>query len=217
MLILLLAPQGSGAQTVFDLRDVLGELYRQLGASGSADLEFWTEDELYRYFDDASKRLARNTGCFVVRDVAISTAIGTAEYTNSSRHLSTLHVSYLTDSLNQGTVEEIEALDPDWQAAANAAPARAVQYTGLATLRLYPPPDAVKLLPVVQHEFPLAVSASSTGVAAPVALRDYWRFWAQGEARGKESKGAMPEVAQWMHRLTDLYEDVARSYWGNAE
>jgi hypothetical protein len=218
VLILLLAPQGQGPQPTVDVRDPVEELYPQLGASGASDLEFWTKDELYRFCDDAAKRLARNVGCFVERNASIGTVVGQAEYSLPSRHLSTIHASYGDSSLLPATVEELEALDPAWTAAANDTPSRFVQRNGTEKGTLYPPPDTDDIeVALIQHEFPSEITEASPGVYAPKVMRDYFRFAAVAAARGKESKGAMPEVAAWALKLTGLYEDVARSYWGSAQ
>lgn len=206
---------GPSAGTLIDLRDPLGELFAQLTATGVSDLEYWTEDELYRYFDDAAKRLARNAGVFVERNTSITTVIDTSTYNLPTKQISTIHVSYNDSALRAASVQEFEALDETWESAASGTPARWAQI--VETIALYPPPDAAETLAIIRHVFPTAVSPTQQMISAPVVLRDYFRYYAQAAARGKESKGAMPEVAAWLGQLTNMYEDVARNYWGTAQ
>lgn len=216
---LLLLPLGGAAGptagTLIDLRDSLSDLYPQLLASGASDLIYWTEDELYRYFDDAAKRLARNAGVFVERNTSITTVIDTGTYNLPAKQISTIHVSFDDSALRAASVQEFEALDETWQDADYDTPARWAQI--VETIALYPPPDAAETLAIVRHVFPAAVSPTQQMISAPVVLRDYFRYFAQAAARGKESKGAMPEVAAWLGQLSGMYEDVARSYWGTAQ
>lgn len=77
-----------------DFRDILAELYPHLNASGSGDLVYWTEAELYEWADEAAKRLARKFGGFVVRDGTALVA-SQAIYNQPARHISTIHASIL--------------------------------------------------------------------------------------------------------------------------
>lgn len=220
MLLLLFAgSQGASAQLPVDARDILTELYPQLAASGASDLVYWTEDELYRYVDDAGKRLARNVGCFVQRDTSLTAQVGVAEYADPERHLSTIHVSLADESLREATVQELEAESDAW-ALDSGSPDRWLQLRGQNTLRLYRQPDAGAdgdAIAIIEHVFPADVDAAAPELDVPLVLRDYFRFHAEAAARGKESKAAMPEVSQWLRQLTDMYENVARTYWGTAQ
>ena len=219
--MLLIFSSGQGAAvTGLNLAGAIADLYPALNASGTADLVFWTEAELYEWADEAAKRLARVQGGFVERDSSTTLVVGTHTYTLPARHLSTIHVSLGTRSLRPATVQELEAKDNAWVETAHATVSHWLgDAAGTESARLYPKPaaGAAGAVAVVFHRHPSAVEVGSAVVKAPLCLRDYWAFHVLGEARGREGKAAMPEVSEWCREMTALYERVCREYWGGAQ
>src|SRR6185295_15842823 len=181
------------------------------------DLIFWTFSELYEWSDEAAKRLARNTGGFVDRDATTTLSDSVPVYAMPARHVSTIHVSAGSTALKESTVDELEALDNDWPSTAADNPKRFLQDGD--ELRVYPQPNGATAgnLGHVFHRFPVTITSDASIAKVPVALRDYFTFYALAEARGKESKGAMPEVAQYARGMVELLEQVAREFWGGAQ
>lgn len=216
MLVLLLAPQGA-ATAGLDVTAAIDAVIPALNASSPADLVYWTESELYEWADEAAKRLAGLVGGFVERDTSIALVIGTAVYALPARHLSTIHAGLDGESLRPSTVQEIEALDGTWPETAGDPARWIADSDGLGRIRVYPSPaSSGAALEIVFHRFPATVEASAAVILAPSCLREYFTFAVLGEARGKESKMAMPDVAGWARSMTGLYEEVCRQYWGEA-
>lgn len=219
MLLLLLAPQGSPSTGV-NLSSVIGSVLASLNAGSVAELVFWSEGELYQFADDGAKRLARLQGGFVERDNSTAIVVGTPSYALPARHLSTIHVSVDDLALRESNVQEVEALDDDWLDTASPTLERWLQdLAGLDSIRLYPTPDtgASGQLAEIFHRYPVEVTVIASTVTAPRCLQGYWWFHVVAEARGRESKAAMPDVAQWARGMTALYEATCREYWGGAQ
>jgi len=208
---------GGGAAPAAAAQDLLDELYPLLGASGSADLDFWTQAQLLAWLNAGLARLARSAALFVERDTSISVAGGTAQYSLPTPHLSTLHVSLGKALLRPASAAELEALSATWQTDAGT-PARYWQDSGLgtATIGLYPKPIASGTLAVIEHELADALEAGDS-LPLPDPLGDYAFFYALAEARAIESDGAMPETAETCRQLCGLVESMARDHWGVAQ
>ena len=202
---------------MIDFSTVINDLYPALGASGSADLVWWTVDELYQWIDESIRRLARQTGCFVTYYTGMATVASVGSYTLPTFHVLTIQCDLAGRVLAPATIAEIEALDAGWDTA-TGKPLRFLQDThGLDRLTLHPAPSAPYAglsIGMIIHVLPSAISASSPQLNAPLVLQDYAVYAALAEARGKESRAAMPEVANWCRGLADLLEQVAASYWG---
>jgi hypothetical protein len=223
VLLLIFAPQPAAPSAEYiNFVVVLGDLYPRLNATSQADAVYWTDAELYQWFDEATQRLARSAGVFVERDTSITVSSAQGSYDLPSDQISTIQADLAGVVLRPRTVEELEALDADWPATTGPpSPSAFVQNVlGLGVIALYPAPgtaDNEKTLGLVIHTAPATVSASNALLSAPSVLQDYFGFYALAEARAKESKGAMPEVADWLRSgVTALYEQVIEGYWGEA-
>lgn len=222
MVVLLFSPApGAPSAEYVNFAQVLGDLYPRLNATSQTDAVYWNDAEIYQWFDEATQRLARSAGVFVARDTSISVVNSQGAYDLPSDQISTIQADLAGVVLRPRTVEELEALDADWPAAIGPpSPSAFVQNVlGVGVVALYPAPgaaDSGNTLALVIHVAPATVSASNTLLSAPSVLQDYFGFYALAEARAKESRGAMPEVADWLRSVTALYEQAIEGYWGEA-
>lgn len=199
--------------------DVLEDVWPALNASGPADAIFWTEDELYAWFDEAAKRLARKTGLFVRRDGSLSSSASTGDYSLPSDHVVTIQADLDGSVLRPRNVQEIEALDGNWPTRSGAPKAFLEDSQGVNRLTLYPGPDAGHAnltIGLVERYTPDQVSKAAAIVPISPIMREYFTFYAIAEARGtKETNASMPEVSQWCAQLCGMYEQAAMQYWGD--
>lgn len=211
-------PQGP-ALTGINLRDVLSDLYPLLNAAAAGDLIHWTDSDLYEWLDEAAKRLARTYGVFVERDASMAIALGTPEYSVPAGHISIIHASAGTLALYAVTVQELEALDASWPTAAGPTNCFLADANGLGHVRVYPAPDATitGALALIRHRFPVAITSVNNTLSAPLALRDYFLWYALSEARRRQSDAMMPEVAEHFAGRVALMEKVIEQYWGNSQ
>lgn len=207
---------GGGTPPALDGADVLAEVYPALGASNSADLVFWTAQDLLDWLNEALQKFARRVGVFVERDASTAVVSGTAGYSLPARHLSTLHVALDGAELRPASVKEIEALDADWPNTAGTVERYLEDVTGFGTITLYREPAASGTLAVVFHRYPAEVDEDAD-IPLPETLADYLTDAMLAEARGTEGDGAMSEVAQFCGEEMRLYEEIAASYWGMAQ
>lgn len=219
MLLLFGSGQGAAAPGL-NLTPMLIDLLPLLHAEDYSALVYWSEGEMYQLTDEAAKRLARSMGGFVERDASTALVVGTSSYAMPARHLSTLHLSLGSLALRARSANELEALDGTWVETASATIAAWVQdQIGTETFRVYPTPasGASGNCALIFHRYPAEVTVSAAVIQAPVCVREYFTFAVLGEARGMESKAAMPEVAAWCVEMTKLLENVFRGYWGGAQ
>jgi len=217
LLLLLTGPGGSALPAGIDFRDLLADLYPMLGAQSEADLVFWDQAELYRLFDESAKRLAAIAGLFVERDNSLASAAGTRTYTLPARHVSTIQVTLGAVVLRAATVGELEARDTAWRTGSGTPTRWYADGEGLAAIALYKVPTGVAILHIIEHEFPTTIAAATPTLSAPSPVGDYFTLRALGEARGRESDGAMPEVAAHCRERARLYEEMFKAYWGAAQ
>lgn len=201
-----------------DVTTVITNLYPSLNATGSGDLVFWTLTELYQWADEAAKRLARAAAVFIERDTSISLVSLTASYTLPSRHLSVIYVAVNGVGLNAANVRELQALSDTWEGDAcltGETPARwATDFAGLETILLHPAPFDIANLQIVQHVFPVEITASAHTLEAPLVVGDYLACRMLAEARRKESDAQMPEIAAAFDQRSSLYEKAFQAYFG---
>lgn len=205
---------------VIDMRQVLGDMYPALNASGPGDLIFWSVDELYRWIDETAARLSRTIGCFVERDTSISVVLGQGPYTLPAAQVATVQADVGGAVLRARTVHELEALDSTWSQQQGPPRAFVQDTSGVTQIVIYPMPDAGnagKTLGLVLNFTPPTIAAGTPLLSAPTVIRDYFSFRTLGEARAKETKAAMPEVATWYRELAGTMEEAMQGYWGAAQ
>lgn len=204
---------------VINFAGVLADIYPALNATSQLDAVYWNDAELYQWCDEATQRLARQSGVFVTRDTSITVTMGNGTYNLPANQISTIQADLAGVVLRPRTVQELEAADASWPST-QGYPSSFVQNTqGVNSITTYPAPgvaDNGKTLGLVMHQAPPTIGAGNTTLLAPTCLREYFTFYSIGEARAKESKGAMPEVAQWMRGLTSMFEGVIEQMWGES-
>jgi len=191
----------------------------RLGAQAWDDLEWLTESELYTYFDEAAKQLARS-GVFVDEDSTVTLSAGESQYTTPAGWISSVRVSGAQGVLRPASTFELEALDSAWETAQGPPYRYSMDAGPLGTVTLYPQPTANQqheTLTHVYHRFPPDVSTAQTAVPVPEPVADYFAYFALQRARGKESEGAMPEMAAHFAERVQMYEQILASYWGEQE
>lgn len=219
LLLLFHTPAAAPSPSYINAAQVISDLWPALNAIGASDAVFWTEDELYTWFNEAGRRLSGRVGIFVVRDSSITLATDTAEYDLPDAHQATIQADVAGQFLRARTVKELEALDANWPAATGIPKSFLLDVEGVKEVTIYPAPDADfdgDALNLIMRSLPAEVSSSAGFLTAPVVLEDYFAFSILAEARRKESHAAMPEIAQWLDGICGLYEQTIQSYLGGA-
>lgn len=211
----LLLPQGPALPYGVDLQYAINDVLPALGASTITDIADWCVlSELYDWFDDANKRLAHRVGFWVDRDDAIAIADDDITYDDPTGHVDTLHVSLDGSKLRPTTAAELEALDPLWPATTGTPSRFSKDAAPVGETRIYPGAMADGTIAVIYHRFQPTIAAGSSTLPIPSPMQDYFTFFAMAEARGKESDGAIPEMADHFRQRADLYLQLAEHYWG---
>lgn len=193
---------------------IVAELLPMLQARSIAELEHWTEAELYEYADEAAQSLARATIAFVEHDTSTLTLAGSASYRLPDRYLGMLHVALSGAALRRAPVREIEALDAQWPTASGPVSHYILDELGLDSFRLYKiPATGGAVLALVYASRPETISAAHATLAAPSPLADLLRLAILREARGREGDAAMPEVAVNIREFERILTAAAVEYW----
>lgn len=219
MLLLFVAPQPAIAQAGYiNMAQVVSDMWAPLNARSEADAIFWTQAELFTWIDEAMQLLARKVGAFIDYDQSLTTAANTGDYPLPASHIRTVQADVNGTVLRARNVQELEALDSAWPAAASDQPEAFVLDTqGLVRLTLYPSPSvAFESLPIglAMIKLPATISLANAILSAPPVLQDYFTFAALAGARSKESNASMDEVAAWLRSITDLVVQAAEGIWG---
>ena len=203
----------------FDLSQLEPLILSRLGATAWTSLDWITESELYTYFEEAAKKLSE-AGIFVDRDASQTLAAGQAQYPTPAGWISTVHASIDGTRLRPTSSPELEALDSSWQTEQGPADRYSMDAGPLGTITLFPVPSSVQqgeTLAQIYHRFPADISATQTTAPVPASVADYFAYFALQRVRGKESEGAMPEMAAHFAERVKLYEQVIAQYWGEAK
>lgn len=203
-----------------ELANTAAYLWVSLNATDAATAIWWTEAELYRYLDEAAKRLARIAGVFLERDTSVALVAATHTYALPARHVETAMAAAGGRSLDSWSVEEAEAYSSTWviDAAplADPLPTRYLANAeGVEKIRLYPIPGTgvAGNLEVVFAATPPTIAVGLSNVQCAEVLREYFFLAALGEARGREGKGAMPEVAAWCRQMAEVLASAIAGYF----
>ena len=220
LLLFVITQAAQGAASYINLSQLAGELWAPLNATNAADAVFWGNTDLYNYFDEGAKALARRCGVFTEYDESLTAVQSQGSYALPSKHIATIQVDINRQKvLRPRSVQNLEALDDDWQTTEDAPVSFVQNSAGVQTILLYPRPDAVtdgKTIGIVEHVYPADISPTNGILAAPTCVVEYFRFYALGEARAKETKAQMQETAQWFKGLAGMMQTVMSNYWGGS-
>lgn len=196
---------------------VIGDLWPPLNAAGAADAVFWTEEQMYEWFNEAGKRLAGSGGVFVVRDTSLTSALATASYDLPDAHQGTLQADLAGNVLKPATVQELEALDSAWPTTAGVPDAFLEDAEGVKTITLYAQPNAGnagRTIGLVMRANPDDVSVSDGFLAAPPFLAEFFTFSILAEARAAETRAQMPEISAWLKAQAGMMVQAIQGYLG---
>lgn len=206
------------------VNDLITNLLGPLHSDSTANLVFWSDAELTRFFDEAVKSHARKAGVFIVRDITSVTLVqGTAVYDAPARHISTLYVALDGVPLIASSSSELELLDDNYKTTqATADSPIAYWYAdkeGVNKIGFYPVPNAAaagKHPELIINQFPaeLDEAHSNTTIPVPACTGDYLEAVVLGEAYSKESDARLPETSAGMKGLAALYEQLDRDLYG---
>ena len=193
-------------------QDVILDALPALNSASTADLTFWSLDELYGYCTRAIARMARTAAMFTNAETA-TLASTSAPIDSPSGSLGTAAIAVSGRTLRRVTVADIEALGT----IAATSPQRWTEDPGLSKTTLYPQNlGGPWTLNRIYHASPGGVTALSSTVpaAVPGAFAPYL-FWSLlAEARAKEGDSQLPDVAAHAAARVAELEAAAKAYYG---
>jgi hypothetical protein len=197
-----------------------------LHSDSVANLVWWSQNEITRWFSDAFKRLAQNYGLFVVRDVtAISLIQGEPLYDAPPRHLSTLHVAVGNRPLIADSTHALELRDADYQVTEAPVDEHVQRWysdkVGANMIGFQPVPgveDDGENAEVIFHQYPCYDEGDlNETIDVPLFIGDYLEAVVIGEAYSCESDAQCVEIGQAARALAGLYTEIFASYWKGAQ
>jgi hypothetical protein len=195
---------------------IANEVCPSLNAAVAADLVFWTADELYQFADDAVKAAAGISLLFVsVAPLAL--AIGAGPTNLPAGTVAILAGAFAGSALTPANVDEMEALDDNWENTPGT-PANWLLDVGLLAVRVYPAPTVAGSLSLILQGFPATpLSVSNVSIEAPAGFAGYLVQEMIGRARAKQSDAMLPDVAHHLAERSNMYDTVFSQYWGAGE
>ena len=214
--------QGTGASD-FDVANALSDAWYRLGFLSAAELAtagMWVSvAELYQFADDEAKKVAYESGVFLVYDESITAVPGAAVYELPASHIYTVMAALISGAgvpqlLRLTPVRDLWALDGNWPTTTGNSVRCSLDAGQVGTLTLYPSPVAGGTLAQICQEFPPTVAVGSTTMALPSVLIDLFSYAMLAGARGKESEGQMADMAAHYQQRVDLYEALVSHLFG---
>ena len=200
-----------------DCANSLADTYYRLGLIGSADLaaaSWLSAAELYQIADDLAKKLASDSGVFVGYDASIAVTAGTAVYELPAAHVFSLAVWLAGCGLRLTSVNDLWALDANWQATTGPAARASLDANAVGSITIYPNPSAGGTLAQILQEYPATIQVGSTLLSLPTPFQDLLTYAMLAGARGKESDYAAPEMAQHYQARVSMYAQIAEHLYG---
>lgn len=202
-----------------NVNTLISNILPALHSDSLANLTWWSDAELTRFFDEALKHHARKHGVFIKRDSSITLVQATAVYSAPTRHIATLHVSLDGVGLIASSTSELELLDDTFKTTQGTPTHWYSDREGQNKIGFYPVPDAVaatKNPEIIYFEYVAELDEAhvNTSVPTPAPIGDYLEAVVLRAAYSKESDAALPEVAQNLGELVKLYEQVIVNLWG---
>lgn len=201
---------------------ITNNLLPRLHASSTSNLVFWSATELTAFGDESIKYLGRIAGVNVARGT-ISLSNGTAQYDLPSRHVSTIRVTHNGVPLRPSSTEELEYLDSSYRSTSGTPTYFYQDKQGFGKISFYPAPNtaaAAQTLAITYHEWPAELDSggSNTTIPGPTVIAGDWvQTRIHAEAVGKESDGAIPEVAAHLREKLQMLESIIVDLWGRAQ
>lgn len=206
-----------------NVNTLIGNLLSPLHSDTLANLVFWMDAELTRFFDEALKSHARRHGVFVKRDTSSITLVqGTAVYSAPARMVDAMHVSLDGVDLIASSTSELELLDDAFKTTQGTPAYYHTDREGQSKIGFYPVPNAAaatKNPEVIYHGYEVELDEAHivTAINVPAPIGDYLEACVLKAAYGKEGDCAIPETAQNLGELVKLYDSVILSLWGNSQ
>ncbi len=206
-----------------NVNNLISDLLAPLHSDSTANLVWWTDAELSRFFDEALKSHARRHGVFVKRSVtAIALVQGTAIYDAPTRHIDTLHVALAGVALIASSTSELELLDDAFKTTQGTPQYWYSDREGQNKIGFYPVPDALSagLLPeIIYHSYEpeLDEAHANTAVNVPAPIGDMLEAMVLSAAYSKEGDAALPECSENLKQLIALYDQIVVNLWGVAQ
>mgnify|MGYP007039181039 CR=1 FL=1 len=196
-----------------------------LNASGSGDLGFWTEAELWQESDIAAATLCRDSGMLaeVLSDITLGPQTSTVSLpVRCVRPLAVFHKSTDEGTLvirqaDPATVPDLEARGDSWRTEEATFFRQFAQQHDDNTLHVFPrmPAGRTVAVQVVGAVVPATLNSGSPVLALPEAIRPYLNYRTLAAARDREGPGRMPEVSAAMGEMAELIGATLGALWGD--
>lgn len=189
---------------------LISELWAALGATSEASAVWWDAAELYTWANDTLRRMRQAR--IYVEQTSYTLTSGQQTYTLPSKAAQLLIVAYDGTVLPRFTAKEMDAARQTWRAYAAPEPPESVVEAMSAenTFAVVPSPTAtLSALLAVTVSLPADVSAGAPTASVPSWMAEPLYLGMLAGARGRDTDGAMPEVAASIERVLSLIERAA--------
>jgi hypothetical protein len=200
-----------------DFSNLIPWICASLNCSAPDQLDAWTLDELYTYAEEKLRTAARK--CLLsVKYATTALVAGEPLYELPADDMATIFAAADGVALRPSTVAEVEALDDNWEEAANDTPVRWVANAlGVTHVRTYPPPANGGVLGLIYQADSPSLNATAPAVPMPTIMGDYLALRALEQARMRQGDGQMLDASQAFGQMAAVLDKAFEAYWGNGE
>lgn len=193
---------------------VITSVWPALGALLESTAVFWDATEMYAWANDLMRRF-RDARIYVETTPYTLTS-GQQAYSLPAKATALLGVTYANTFLPRYTPREIDALRQAWRTySASVAPEGVVEGASSDnTFSVFPSPTATlgEML-AITVSLPADASAVAPTLPLPTWMAEVVYLGLVAGARGRDSDGAMPEVAASIERVIDAFRQTAQSLY----
>jgi len=201
-----------------DFSTLIPWICASLNCATPDQLDPWTVGELYNYAEEKLRVAARKFLLSVKYDTSTALAPGQAFYQLPADCMATMYAAADGVMLRPSTVAEMEALDDDWEEAANGTPARWVgNALGITYIRTYTAPANAGVLGLIYQAESPSLNATAPVIAMPTIMGDYLALRTLEQARMRQGDAQMPDCAKAFGNMAGVLEKAFDAYWGDGE
>lgn len=194
---------------------IINSVIQFLHADNLANLQGWTESELYGFLNRSMNDAAADSA-ILGRYGTIAITAGNSVVSLPATCAIVVQASWNFQTLKIRTVSEMDALDGNWMnAPGNSPDSLIVDQQGSNTARLYPTPDQNGTMRILSRCRPATLSSISS-IAVPESVDVIAHMETIAEARRRAGMYGMPEAAAAAQQIANIVKAANRVYYGGS-
>jgi hypothetical protein len=186
---------------------ILTRLLPMLNADTVAELQWWTESELYAWMQEAAQRISRFA--LFVELASEPVTSGEPNYALPAQYRAAIQISLDERTLRPVSVAQLEARSTTWTQDSGTVENFVLDGR---TVRIWRTPTSSGTLAILYYAWPSVAAGGSDRY--PDVIGDAYAWHVIGDARAKPGDAMAPDIAAQARERARLYDAVIEQYWG---